>query len=81
MVAADGTPTMIKLGANALRRRLAAGGHAAGLGDEVGYLVAGETLSSAALIDRYERLVTHFPIWSIEDGPAEDGWDGWSAEP
>ncbi len=29
------------------------------------------------MIDYYERLVEEFPIISIEDGLAEDDWDGW----
>ncbi|HLE48140.1 MAG TPA: phosphopyruvate hydratase [Candidatus Thermoplasmatota archaeon] len=36
-------------------------------------------LASAELIDHYERLVDRFPIVSIEDGMAEDDWDGWAA--
>ncbi|CCH78051.1 enolase [Nostocoides japonicum T1-X7] len=42
-----------------------------------GYRVAGERLTSSALIDRYEHLIERFPIWSLEDGLAEDDWDGW----
>lgn len=41
------------------------------------YTVAGRQLSAAELINYYERLVEQFPIWSIEDGLAEDDWDGW----
>jgi enolase len=37
----------------------------------------GKTLSAAELIDRYERWVQQYPILSIEDGLAEDDWDGW----
>ena len=37
----------------------------------------GVTLSAADLIDRYERLCSDYPILSIEDGLAEDDWDGW----
>lgn len=29
------------------------------------------------MISYYEELVQHFPIISIEDGLAEDDWDGW----
>lgn len=29
------------------------------------------------IIDFYQRLVEHYPIISIEDGLAEDDWDGW----
>lgn len=41
------------------------------------YLVAGQTLSSEQLIDRYAQLIDQFPIWSIEDGLAEEDTDGW----
>jgi enolase len=41
------------------------------------YRVAGETLSSDDMIDRYEGIVTRFPVWSLEDGLAETDWDGW----
>ena len=34
-------------------------------------------LSSEKMIDFYERLVNKFPIVSIEDGLAEDDWEGW----
>lgn len=34
-------------------------------------------LSSSEMIDRLEQWVTDFPITSIEDGLAEDDWDGW----
>jgi enolase 1/2/3 len=33
--------------------------------------------SAAELVDVYERLVGTYPIVSIEDGHAEDDWDGW----
>jgi enolase len=42
------------------------------------YRVGGEELSSDRLIDRYEEIVERFPVWSIEDGLAEDDWDGWT---
>ena len=38
----------------------------------------GVELRAAELVDRYERLVAKYPIVSIEDGLAEDDWDGWS---
>lgn len=41
------------------------------------YRVAGETLSSADLIDRYEAILDSFPVWSIEDGLGEGDQDGW----
>jgi len=37
----------------------------------------GKTLDSAGLIDYYADLVAKYPIISIEDGMAEDDWDGW----
>jgi enolase len=40
--------------------------------------IRGETLSSAALIDLWDDWVTRYPICSIEDGLAEDDWDGWT---
>ncbi len=33
--------------------------------------------SSEGMIDFYERLIDKFPIASIEDGLAEDDWNGW----
>jgi enolase len=33
--------------------------------------------TSGDMIDRLERLVTKYPIASIEDGLAEDDWSGW----
>ena len=41
------------------------------------YHVAGETLSSDEMTVRYEEMVDAFPIWSIEDGLAEQDWAGW----
>jgi enolase len=37
----------------------------------------GKTLDSAGLVDYYADLVAKYPIISIEDGMAEDDWDGW----
>jgi enolase len=34
-------------------------------------------LTSEAMIDYYEDLVERYPIFSIEDGLAEQDWDGW----
>lgn len=36
-----------------------------------------KTLSSAEMVDYYVDLVTHYPIISIEDGCAEDDFEGW----
>ena len=133
MIAPLGAPSLaeaIRAGAEvyaALRKRLAAGGHATGLGDEGGfapqlttprevlrlitgaiedagysagrtglaialdpaasefwhadgrYEVAGERLSSSELVELYAELVSEFPIWSIEDGVAEQDDAGWLA--
>ena len=131
MISPLGAPSMaeaVRAGAEvyvALRKRLAAGGHATGLGDEGGfapdlaepeevlativaaitdagyspgrdgiaialdpaasefaqpdgtYRVNGQTLSSADMIDRYDAMITAYPIWSIEDGLGEADHDGW----
>ncbi len=37
----------------------------------------GKTLDAAGMTAFYEDLVARFPIVSIEDGMAEDDWDGW----
>lgn len=37
----------------------------------------GKTLDAAQLVDLYENWVTKYPIISIEDGLAEEDWDGW----
>ena len=41
------------------------------------YHVAGETLSSNDMIDRYAAIIEDFPVWSLEDGLAEGDWEGW----
>ena len=41
------------------------------------YRLEGKTLDSAALIAYWRDLVERYPIVSIEDGMAEDDWDGW----
>ncbi len=38
----------------------------------------GRTLSSKEMIDLYEQWMNEYPIISIEDGLAEDDWDGWA---
>ena len=45
------------------------------------YKLAGEgkTLDAAGLVQYYEQLVSRYPIVSIEDGMAEDDWEGWKA--
>ena len=43
------------------------------------YELAGEgkTLDAAGIVRYYQDLVARYPIVSIEDGCAEDDWDGW----
>jgi enolase len=45
------------------------------------YVLAGEgrTLSSPAMVDYWADLVDRYPIVSIEDGMAEEDWEGWAA--
>ena len=38
----------------------------------------GKALDAAGMVDFYEALVRRYPIASIEDGMAEDDWDGWA---
>ncbi len=44
------------------------------------YHLTGENLvySSEEMVSYYERLVDKYPIISLEDGLAEDDWDGWA---
>ena len=51
------------------------------LWDDGAYVLAGEgrTLSSAELVDYWVELAGRYPIVSIEDGMAEEDWDGWAA--
>jgi len=39
----------------------------------------GKSLSPAEMADYYVSLASDYPIASIEDGMAEDDWDGWKA--
>ncbi|MDQ2648731.1 MAG: phosphopyruvate hydratase [Actinomycetota bacterium] len=45
-----------------------------------GYEFAGEgrTLTSSEMVDELARLCDAYPIVSIEDGMAEEDWEGWS---
>ncbi|WP_040445117.1 phosphopyruvate hydratase [Ktedonobacter racemifer] len=38
----------------------------------------GRTLNSKEMIDLYEQWIGEYPIVTIEDGLAEDDWEGWS---
>jgi len=37
----------------------------------------GKVFTNAELVDYYEALANEFPIVSLEDGMAEDDWEGW----
>jgi len=37
----------------------------------------GKKLTSKQMVDYYEKLIDKYPIISLEDGLAEDDWDGW----
>ncbi len=45
------------------------------------YHLEGEdkVLDASGMVDFYAKLVAAYPIISIEDGMAEDDWDGWKA--
>ncbi len=49
--------------------------------DKKKYVLAGEgrELTSDEMVDYWAALVEEFPIISIEDGMAEEDWDGWKA--
>ena len=42
------------------------------------YRFEGRSLGAAEMVDFYESVVDDYPIVSIEDGMAEDDWDGWA---
>ncbi len=39
----------------------------------------GKTLDAAGMVKFYQDLVARYPIVTIEDGMAEDDWEGWAA--
>jgi enolase len=41
------------------------------------YQVGGDSLTSTELVELYAELTQRFPIWSVEDGCAEDDREGW----
>ena len=45
--------------------------------DKKTYSVDGRQIDSAALVEMYAKWVEKYPICSIEDGFAQDDWDGW----
>lgn len=61
----DGVALAVRVAASAFRH-----------GD--GYRMAGEWLSTADMVARYEDMVADFPLWSLEDALAQDDWDGWA---
>lgn len=42
------------------------------------YRLAGLTLTSDEMIERYAEITRRFPVWPIEDGLSEAGWGGWA---
>lgn len=50
------------------------------LEEEKIYDLAGEGVKKTAeeMVDYYEEMINKYPIISIEDGLAEDDWDGWN---
>ena len=68
-------------GARARRSRSPSTRPPASCGTTASYVLAGEgrTLSPAELVDYWVDLVDRYPIVSIEDGMAEEDWDGWAA--
>jgi enolase len=41
------------------------------------YSYGGSSFSAAEMVDQLSQLVSRYPIISIEDGIAEDDWEGW----
>jgi len=41
------------------------------------YSYGGSSFSAAEMVDQLSQLVSSYPIISIEDGIAEDDWEGW----
>src|SRR5262245_49574092 len=39
----------------------------------------GKTLDAAGMVKFYQDLVARYPIVTVEDGMAEDDWEGWAA--
>lgn len=46
--------------------------------DENVYRIGETAYDSSQLVDFYKELVSAYPIVSIEDGMAEDDWEGWT---
>ena len=43
------------------------------------YQLEGKALSADQVVDFLDKIVSTYPVVSIEDGLAEDDWDGWAA--
>lgn len=41
------------------------------------YKIEGKSLKNTQLIELYKKWIENYPIMSIEDGLAEEDWDGW----
>ncbi|MCS7303831.1 MAG: phosphopyruvate hydratase [Thermoguttaceae bacterium] len=41
------------------------------------YSIEGQQLTAEALVEKYAHWVEQYPICSLEDGCAEDDWEGW----
>jgi len=46
--------------------------------DKAVYTVEGRPRTAGEMVDLYRELCSKYPITSIEDGLAEDDWDGWA---
>jgi enolase len=42
------------------------------------YIVDGRAVGSSAMVDLFERWIADYPIISLEDGCAEEDWEGWA---
>ena len=47
--------------------------------DDGAYVFEGRTLEPAALVEFWAEVVDRYPVVSIEDGLAEEDWEGWKA--
>jgi len=50
---------------------------ASSLYEKGGYLFEGKKVDSSDLIGYYEKVIKKYPVFSIEDGLAENDWNGW----
>ncbi len=52
---------------------------ATGLYEKGMYRLDNKKYTSDELVEYYKKLTENYPLFSIEDGMAEDDWDGWHA--